>query len=228
MANVSFLYSRNMTTQKQSGKIYEVGPFRLDTGNRLLLRDGVAVSLTPKSYDLLELLVERRGDVLHKDQLMEKVWPGTFVEEANLSHHIYLLRKVLGDDRNGDTYIETVPKRGYRFVAPVREVSSGREGTSGHLGNESTADAALSIESGINGGASTPATASADPSADGSDVLTAARVAALPAAARTRADSLARLSRKSVAFLAVVISVLALGRFLVRSPQTTAASSVRT
>src|SRR5262245_44007919 len=109
-------------------RCYEFGVFRLDADNRLLMRDGVQVSLTLKSYELLAVLVGSRGNVLEKGALIELVWPDTFVEEANLSHHIYLLRKALGDDRNGNTYIETIPRRGYRFVMAVREVNVDSDG----------------------------------------------------------------------------------------------------
>jgi Tol biopolymer transport system component/DNA-binding winged helix-turn-helix (wHTH) protein len=112
-----------MSTVEQS-KDYEFGPYRLDSDNRLLLREGRPVPLSLKSYDLLVILVENRGKVLEKDKLMVLVWPGHFVEEANLSHHIYLLRKALGDDKNGNNYIETIPRRGYRFVKEVRELPS--------------------------------------------------------------------------------------------------------
>src|SRR5262245_46238708 len=107
----------------QTKHIYEFGPFRLDEAEHLLLRDGEAVPLTPKAFDLLIALVERHGRLLEKDELLRKVWPSTFVEEANLASNISLLRKALGDGENGQRYIETAPKRGYRFVADVREVS---------------------------------------------------------------------------------------------------------
>src|SRR5262245_6081126 len=103
----------------QSMHIYEFGPFRLDPAERLLLRDGAAVPLTPKVFDLLHALVERPGHLLEKDELMKVVWPDTIVEEGNLSNNISILRKTLG--ANGEQFIETVPKRGYRFVASVRE-----------------------------------------------------------------------------------------------------------
>src|SRR5215475_13397829 len=106
--------------------IYEFGPFRLDAGERLLLRDGESVPLTPKSFDLLVALVERHGRLLEKDELLKLVWPDTFVEEANLSYNSSLIRKALGDGENGQRYIETVPKRGYRFVVGVREISVDR------------------------------------------------------------------------------------------------------
>src|SRR5262245_8107699 len=106
--------------------IYEFGPFRLDAAEHLLLRDGEAIPLTPKAFDLLLALVERHGRLLEKDELLKKVWPDTFVEEANLASNISQLRKALGDGENGLRYIETVPKRGYRFIASVREFAEER------------------------------------------------------------------------------------------------------
>jgi TolB-like protein/DNA-binding winged helix-turn-helix (wHTH) protein/Tfp pilus assembly protein PilF len=105
----------------QTKHIYEFGPFRLDAAEHLLLRGGEAVPLTPKAFDLLLALVERHGHLLEKDELLKTVWPDTFVEEANLSSNVSLIRKALGDGENGQRYIETAPKRGYRFVAEVRE-----------------------------------------------------------------------------------------------------------
>jgi len=103
---------------------YEFGQFRLDEGERLLLRDGQPVSLAPKFFDTLLALVRDRGHLLEKEALMKELWPETFVEESNLTYNISQLRKALGDSA-GQRYIETVPRRGYRFVAPVRE--SGEE-----------------------------------------------------------------------------------------------------
>src|SRR5262245_32134030 len=109
----------------QSEHLYEFGPFQLDVGERLLLRDGERVPLTPKASDLLLALVEHHGHLLEKDELVKLVWPDTFVEEANLSSNISLIRKSLGDGENGQRFIETVPKRGYRFVGNVREMEEG-------------------------------------------------------------------------------------------------------
>jgi DNA-binding winged helix-turn-helix (wHTH) protein/Tol biopolymer transport system component len=106
----------------QTKHIYEFGPFRLDEAEHLLLRDGESVPLTPKAFDLLLALVERHGHLLEKDELLKKVWPDTFVEEANLASNISQLRKAMGDGENGQRYIETAPKRGYRFVASVMKV----------------------------------------------------------------------------------------------------------
>jgi DNA-binding winged helix-turn-helix (wHTH) protein len=108
----------------QTKRIYEFGPFRLDAAEHLLLRNGEAIPLQPKAFTLLLALVERHGHLVEKDELMKKVWPDTFVEEANLSTNISLIRKALGDCENGQRYIETVPKRGYRFVAGVREMGA--------------------------------------------------------------------------------------------------------
>jgi DNA-binding winged helix-turn-helix (wHTH) protein len=101
---------------KENRHFYEFGPFRIDTRNRQLLRENEVVLLKAKAVDTLLLLIESRGDVVEKDDLMQRLWPDSFVEEANLTQNIYTLRKALGGD-----YIQTVPRRGYRFVAEVRE-----------------------------------------------------------------------------------------------------------
>src|SRR5262245_60002706 len=101
---------------------YEFGSFRLDMVEHRLLRDGRPVALKPKVFNLLLELVTNSGHILLKDELMRRVWPDTFVEEHNLAVGISTLRKALGGDQNDYQYIETVPRRGYRFVADVREV----------------------------------------------------------------------------------------------------------
>ena len=78
--------------------------------------------LTPKSFELLRVLVENPGRLLHKEELLKLVWPDSYVEEGNLSHHVFALRKALGDEKGSTQYIETVPRRGYRFIADVQEV----------------------------------------------------------------------------------------------------------
>src|SRR5262245_48726276 len=102
--------------------LYDFGPFRLDLAERVLFRDGQPISLTPKAYDLLVALVERYGRVVEKEELMRVVWPETIVEEGNLTHHISVLRKVLGESAGERPYIETIPRRGYRFLAEVERV----------------------------------------------------------------------------------------------------------
>jgi TolB-like protein/DNA-binding winged helix-turn-helix (wHTH) protein len=106
----------------QTKVIFEFGSFRLNPAERLLLRDQAPVHLPPKAFDALLVLVENRGHLLEKDELLRKVWPDTFVEESNLAQHISLLRKALQDGEDGPRYIETVPRRGYRFIAEVREL----------------------------------------------------------------------------------------------------------
>src|SRR5437868_14163257 len=102
--------------------LYEFGPYRLDPSQDELLEGKRKVPLTPKAYQTLLALVENHGRTLGKDELLQKVWPDAFVEEATLAQNIFILRKQLRDDRDTALYIETVPKRGYRFVAEVREV----------------------------------------------------------------------------------------------------------
>lgn len=98
-------------------RIYEFGPFRYDAGQRLLFRGNVIVPLVPKAADMLQVLLERQGRVVNKDDLMKLVWPDAVVEEIGLARNISLLRKALGGEAGG--FIETIPKRGYRFAADV-------------------------------------------------------------------------------------------------------------
>ena len=109
-----------MATEPEPGQIFEFGPFRLDPSERLCLRDGQPLSLTPKAFDLLVYLVERHGHLVVKQALMNALWPDSVVEEANLAYTVSALRKVLDDDADGASVIQTVPTRGYRFVAPVK------------------------------------------------------------------------------------------------------------
>lgn len=103
-------------------QLYEFGPFRLDVSDRSLVRDGEALPLTPKVFDLLLVLVENHHRTLTKGELLDHIWPGAFVEENSLSRNISILRKTLAAGANGDGYIKTVPKLGYRFDAEVRAV----------------------------------------------------------------------------------------------------------
>ena len=102
--------------------IYEFGEFRLNLAQQTLTRNGEPLTITPRAYDLLLFLVQNRGRVLGKDELMKGVWRESFVEESNLSQNIFVLRKILGEDHNGNRFIQTIPRRGYKFVAPVREL----------------------------------------------------------------------------------------------------------
>jgi DNA-binding winged helix-turn-helix (wHTH) protein len=100
------------------GRRCDFGPFCIEPKGAPA-RDGQAVPLPPKAFDLLVALVTRSSRLVTKEELLKEVWPETFVEEANLSYTVSLLRKALGDEGEQHQYIDTVPKRGYRFVAPV-------------------------------------------------------------------------------------------------------------
>src|SRR6266513_2932130 len=125
----------------RSVHIYEFGPFQLIPEERQLLRDNQPVPLTPKSFDLLLVLVENNGHLIEKGELMKQVWSDSFVEDAVLTVNVSALRRALGEGPNEHQYVETVPRRGYRFVASVKErwdggtQSSSRE--SSEAGDES-------------------------------------------------------------------------------------------
>jgi len=97
------------------------GPFRYEPGERALYRGADPVALTPKAVDLLAILLERRGEVVSREELMKLLWPDTTVEDTGLARNVSLLRKTLGDDGETATYIETVPKRGYRFIGELNQ-----------------------------------------------------------------------------------------------------------
>jgi TolB-like protein/DNA-binding winged helix-turn-helix (wHTH) protein len=108
--------------------LYEFGPYSLNPAERLLLRGSERLDLPPRAFDTLLALAESEGHLLEKADLMDRLWPGTAVEENNLTQAIYLLRKILQDGENGTCYIETVPKRGYRFVAPIHKIEVAANG----------------------------------------------------------------------------------------------------
>src|SRR5271156_3792029 len=107
--------------------VYEFGPFRMDPDKQVLQRDGQLISGTPKTFEMLLVLVRRGREAVSKEELLKEVWPDSFVEEANLSQHIFKLRKALGDTLEGERYIVTLPGRGYRFAVPVRTITEGGE-----------------------------------------------------------------------------------------------------
>src|SRR6185295_5743614 len=102
-------------------RLYEFGPFQLDREAQLLTRDGAPVTLSPRMFDLLSVLVENVGRMISKEDLMKAVWKECSVEEGNLTVSIFKLRRVLGRGNNNRSYIETIPRRGYRFAADDRE-----------------------------------------------------------------------------------------------------------
>ncbi|MGD0498798.1 MAG: winged helix-turn-helix domain-containing protein [Bryobacteraceae bacterium] len=114
-----------------AGLVRAFGPFCYDPEQRLLFRAGAIVPLAPKAIDTLHVLLEQQGRVVEKRELMQLVWPDTVVEEVGLARNISLLRKALGDADDSSEYIETIPRRGYRFVAPVTvAVQAGAEAPS--------------------------------------------------------------------------------------------------
>jgi len=104
-------------------ELYEFGPFRVDAAKEVLLREGESVPLTPKTFQVLLVLIRHNQELVTKDELMKSVWPDSFVEETNLSRNIFMLRKALGESPQDHQYILTVPGRGYRFAEDVRLVT---------------------------------------------------------------------------------------------------------
>src|SRR5271156_6482857 len=102
--------------------LYEFGPFRVDPDKQVILREAQPIAITPKAFETLLILVRHSREVVSKDELMKAVWPDAFVEEANLSQNIFVLRKALGDTPEDRRYIVTLPGRGYRFVEQVHAV----------------------------------------------------------------------------------------------------------
>ena len=114
-----------MKSQESNSKpvrhFYEFGPFRLDLEQRLLSDEGETVILAPKVFETLVLLIERKGQLVKKEDMMKALRPDRYVEESNLTQNIFLLRKILGEGSDKAQYIETIPKRGYRFIGTVEE-----------------------------------------------------------------------------------------------------------
>src|SRR4030095_3124911 len=104
-------------------KVYEFHGFRLEEAQLRLLYQDRPVPLKPKILDLLLFLIQKRGQLIAKDELMKEVWPDAIVEENNITVSMSILRKILGEGRENRQFIETVPRRGYRFVADVTEIS---------------------------------------------------------------------------------------------------------
>src|SRR5204863_3268830 len=103
--------------------LYRFGEFTVDAGQKVVRRHDRPLPLAPKIFDTLLILVENHGRILEKQELMTRLWPDTFVEESNLSFNIQQLRKALGDNAREPHFIETIPRRGYRFIAKVEDRS---------------------------------------------------------------------------------------------------------
>ena len=121
-SNLSSSYSQfNLVMSKANGhSIYEFDRFRLDRDRKMLYRGETEIALPPKAVETLSILVENHGEIVSKDELIDAVWSDSVVEESNLSHYLYLIRKALGDSADGKPFIETLRRRGYRFTAEVR------------------------------------------------------------------------------------------------------------
>jgi len=122
---VNDIVSTARSTNQETRILYEFGPYLLDPSERKLCRGDEIVALPPKAFDTLLLMVRNSGRLMEKGELIETLWPDSFVEEGSLSNNVFLLRKALGEDPQ---YIETVPKRGYRFVGAVRCLPDGIPG----------------------------------------------------------------------------------------------------
>jgi TolB-like protein len=121
---------------------YEFGPYQFDLSKRELKRAGETVTLTRKATEILIMLLANAGNVVEKEELLREVWPNTFVEEANLAQHVFTLRKALGDERTVPRYIETVTRRGYRFLGAVRAIEADENhAANGHLSQNGGAQA---------------------------------------------------------------------------------------
>lgn len=138
-----------------NGYVYEFGDFRLDGAHLMLYKDDEAVSLKPKAVETLLALMEKSGEIVSKDELMNRVWSDSFVEEANLVQNIYILRKTLGKASNGERLIETFWRRGYRFNGEIHMLARDEAGPAtrrnglGSNGIEPrTADASLASSTG--------------------------------------------------------------------------------
>jgi DNA-binding winged helix-turn-helix (wHTH) protein/TolB-like protein/Tfp pilus assembly protein PilF len=183
--------------QTQSACVYKFGEFLLDLSERSLSRRGEQVQLTPKAFDTLAVLVTRSGRLVEKDELLREVWPDTFVEEATLAQNIFTLRRVLGREGRAQL-IETVPKRGYRFVGEVEAVEGGREGA---LLMRRQTSSRLLIEEEYEEGPGKESEAVA-PASDGVRAPAAARLPRRPALSR-------RAKLAAAAALAVLLAVAA-------------------
>jgi Tol biopolymer transport system component/DNA-binding winged helix-turn-helix (wHTH) protein len=178
---------------------YRFGDYTVDPDQKILLRNGMPAPLTPKVFDTLLILVENSGRLVKKEELMNRLWPDSFVEDANLTFNIQQLRKSLGDNARKPQFIETVPRRGYRFIADVEEISNG----GGNIGREmplKSSDRASEAGSAQKAGNIY--------SGDGAQTSWAAKPAVYPASARN--------SKKAILIAAALVLVLAGGGMLWR------------
>lgn len=191
----------------KTGSFYECGPFRLEPDEHRLTREGSPVSLSPKAFELLVFLVRNQGRLVTKEQIMQAVWPSSFVEEANLTVSISVLRKVLGEKESDLRYIETVPKKGYRFTAAVKEVENQQAALTQPDEDLKQAEALLFQPSGTTSTAAEPKLPKGETD-DGSGVRDSS-ILVPPAAAHPT-----RRRRLTIAVLAVLVCILAVISYL--------------
>src|SRR5262249_42040266 len=134
-----FLSVSERALDREMAATYILGPFRLDAGTDTLFRGGEPVSLGHRAVALLRLLVEQRGVPVSKDALMAAAWAGLTVEESNLAVQIAALRRVFGEEPGAENWIETMPRRGYRFVGPASLQDQGALGAAARAGNSPAA-----------------------------------------------------------------------------------------
>jgi DNA-binding winged helix-turn-helix (wHTH) protein len=127
--------------------LFEFGPFRLDVAERVVTKSQEVVPLTPKAFDILVALVRNSAHVVEKDELLKAVWPDTFVEEGVLAVNVAAIRKALSDGENAQSYIETVPRRGYWFIGDVQQAGKASEG--GAAATEPTQQKSLLLPLGL-------------------------------------------------------------------------------
>jgi DNA-binding winged helix-turn-helix (wHTH) protein/tetratricopeptide (TPR) repeat protein/TolB-like protein len=212
--------------------LYRFAGCELDPAERRLVVNGRSVTLTPKVFDTLLLLVERAGHAVGKDELMTALWPRGFVHESNLTKHIWLIRKAIGDDGDGDARcIETVPKFGYRFVAPVEVAmrSCAPKFTRAAEGDDAAAAGAMPLDARIDGAAASANDDASSLVASPTDVLVDARDDAAITARRVVSHSRGpRPMFLAVAAIALVVCGLIGWRAYVATPKTGRAASSAT
>lgn len=177
---------------------YEFGDFRLEPAEHVLARSGRPIPLPPKAFDLLVCLVQNHGRLVTKEQIMQAVWPGCFVEEANLTVTISMLRKALGGKESASQHIETIPKKGYRFVAPVQEVEGGATALPGEDAEQRLPDDVPEPLAALIGTAQSPAASEAP-------------AASLPRSTKSPGTAGRRLQPRYVTLGALVVITVVLG-----------------
>ena len=191
-------------------QFYRFGEFTLDTDQRVLLRAGRRLAMPPKVFETLTILVESNGRIVERKELMNRLWPDSFVEESNLTFNIQQLRKFLGDDARHPLYIETIARRGYRFIANVEEfLSDGTEMDGSITQRFETSEAQSRDAAGdLSGGTSTQASELTPTSASQHHPVTAEKKFDAPPATPAATT---RVNKRSIALAAGVLILSGVG-----------------